>query len=245
MLLLAVSVTACKKSSVGPDPGPVDTTTAPAGNFYKLIRVENFKGDTTDADPTAPKATLFYSLEENVDRSSNYQKTSKWDISLGGLYNSFFAGNNGLDVNNWGYGTSARGGIIALKQRFEDVIDIPGDDLFKTGKDLIGTDDAGAFGSGIGWYLYDFGGDIVGDKSYDKQHVCYALGSGITLADGSAVGPRTLVFRTANGHYAKVRMISVYKDAFAPDKWFRNTPHMYFTFEYVMVPKGSKKFEIR
>ncbi len=45
--------------------------------------------------------------------------------------------------------------------------------------------------------------------------------------------------------YAKVRMVSVYKDAFSVDKWSRNAPHMYLTFEYVMVPKGSKKFEIK
>jgi len=40
-------------------------------------------------------------------------------------------------------------------------------------------------------------------------------------------------------------MISCYKDAFTADKWFIDTPHMYFTFEYVIVPKGSKKFEIK
>ncbi|MNY71051.1 hypothetical protein D3C86_2093090 [compost metagenome] len=56
---------------------------------------------------------------------------------------------------------------------------------------------------------------------------------------------RTVIVRTANGDYAKIKMISGYKDAFTADKWFQTTPHMFYTFEYVVVPKGSTKFQIK
>lgn len=245
-LLLLITVVSCSKDNGNTNPAPIDPVVpADYGNFYKVIRVSNFKGDTTDNAPTTPKATMYYSLDSNKQVAESYQKTTKWDLSFGALYQSAIAGNNGKDVANNGYGTSAIGGVLILKQAFESVTDIPADDQFKTGKDLYSTDDAGAFGGGVGWYLYDFGGDIVGDKSYDKQHVVYALGDTITLADQTKLSPRTLVVRTANGNYAKMKMISVYKDAYSIDQWSRNTPHMYFTFEYVMVPKGSKKFEIK
>lgn len=35
------------------------------------------------------------------------------------------------------------------------------------------------------------------------------------------------------------------EDSTVMDEWFRNTPHMYFTFEYVPVPSDSKKLKIR
>ena len=243
-LLVLFTAASCSKDSTPIT--PVDPMKPEDyGNFYKVITVKNFKGDTTDNDPTAPKETLYYSLENNLQVTENYQKTTKWDLSFGALYQSAMAANNGRDINNYGYGTDATGGILILKQAFNDVVDIPSDDQFKTGKNLLSTDDAGAFGGGVGWYAYDFDGLLVGDGSYDKQHVAYAMGDTITLANKNKLSPRTIVVRTANGNYAKVKMISVYKDALTIDQWYRNVPHMYFTFEYVMVPKGSKKFETR
>lgn len=247
MLLLAVCLVACKKEAeaIDTDIDQTDTITVTSGNYYKLLRVENFQGDTTDTDPTAPKTTIYYSLDAKTVRPLSYQKTTKWDLAFAGLYNSFLSANNGSDVKNYGYATAAAGGILIVKKSFESVIEVPADSLFKTGNDVVGTDNAGAFGVGTGWYLYDFSGNIVGDLSYDKQHVCYALGNGVTLSNGDKIEPRTIVVRTAAGNYAKIKMISVYKNAFTSDKWFRNTPHMYYTFEYVMVPKGSTSFEIK
>ncbi|MFT3824977.1 MAG: HmuY family protein [Chitinophagaceae bacterium] len=233
--ILATSIISCKKEGTNNDTSnPSDTVATDAGMFYKLHRVENFQGDTTDNAPTSVKATLYYSLEENISRTDSYQKTSRWDLAFGGLYNSFISGNNGSDSKNNGYGTTGKGGILVLAQAFDNVTDIPADSLFKTGKDIAGTDDSGSFGQGTGWYLYDFNGNILGDGSYDKQHVAYALPA-----------TRTVVVRTAKGNYAKLKMISCYKNAFTATQWFRNTPHMYFTFEYVLVPQGSKKFEIK
>ena len=205
--------------------------------FYKLIRIENLATEiTTDMDfaPTTPKPTVFFSLEDSTVRDDPYTKTNRWDLAFGHLYNSFLSGNNGADPENYGYGVNSVGGIHILAENFEDVIDIPPDDLFLTGRDLIGTDTSGYAGAGLGWYQYDFGGKIRGDGSHEKQHVAYALQD-----------TRTVLVRTAKGNYAKIRMVSCYKDAFTPEEWFRDTPHMYFTFEYVLVPKGSATFEIR
>ncbi|SCC41944.1 HmuY protein [Chitinophaga costaii] len=231
--------------SCGKDDDKVEPEKPDYGNFYKTISVRNFQGDTTDSNPTAPKVTLYYSLENNERVAESYQKTTRWDLSFGALYSSALAGNNGADQTNYGSGSSATGGILILAQAFDDVVDIPSDDQFKTGKDLFMTDNAGDFGTGTGWYIYDFGGTKVGDGSYDKQHVVYALGDGVTMADKTQIAPRTLVVRTANGNYAKIKMISVYKDALTIDKWTRNAPHMYFNFDYLMVPKGSTKFETK
>lgn len=205
--------------------------------FYQLIRIENLAVDGSvdpNAPPEAPRAAFFFSLEDSTLRSELYQKTNKWDLAFGNIYNSFLSGNNGDDKDNYGYGANGVGGICILEQNFDDVTAIPPPEKFQTGRDEIGTDDLGFFGSGIGWYLYDFGGDIKGDGSYEKAHVAYAL------AD-----TRTIIIRTAKGNFAKIKMISCYKDAFTPEEWFRNTPHMYFTFEYVLVPAGSTEFETR
>jgi len=120
-----------------------------------------------------------------------------------------------------------------MTENFEDVINIPSDDQFRTGSALIGTDDAGAFGAGVGYYLYDFDGTKKGDGSYDKQHVAYVFQE-----------KRTIIVRTAKGNYAKIKMRSIYKDMLDPATWTRNSPHPYFSFEYVLAKAGSTKFTI-
>lgn len=237
MLLIALLIMAsCSKSN---DPTPTPEVKPPANNggtvpFYKVQRVENFAAPTDDANPTAPAVTVYYSLENKEITPASYAQTTRWDVAFGGLYNSFMSGNNGKDANNYGNGGAGTGGILIIDKPFDQVTAVPSDDQFKTRKDLIGTDDLGDFGEGTGWYLYDFAGTKLGDGSYNKQHVAYAMPE-----------KRTVIIRTANGNYAKIKMISCYKDAFTADKWLRNTPHMYFTFEYVLVPKGSTKFEIK
>lgn len=230
-LLIVATATSCSKEDA-PTPEP-DTEPTDESMFYKIHRVENFAAVNVD-EPLVIPAPVFFSLEHKKPIQIELIKTARWDMAFSGLYNSFLSGNNGKDTRNHGYNANGVGGVLILEQPFEQVTNIPADAAFKTQMSVIGTDDEGSFGEGIGWYLYDFGGNIRGDSSYDKQHVAYAMPE-----------KRTIVIRTAKGNYAKVKMISCYKDAFTPDKWFRNTPHMFFTFEYVLVPKGSAKFELR
>ncbi len=242
-LLLMLMAAACsKKDTPQPDPQPEEKTNPTA--FYKLQRVENFAATTDDNAAVIP-ATVFFSLENNAGVIPDYAKTNRWDIAFGGLYNSFLSGNNGSDKFNYGYGATGKGGILILTKSFDKVTDVPADADFKTVSDVTGPDDAGDYGAGTGWYLYDFNGTRVRDGAYSNQHIAYALSNGLTLKNGTQLSPRTVVVRTAKGDYAKIRMISCYKDAFSIEKWSRDVPHMYFTFEYVMVPAGSKKFEIK
>jgi hypothetical protein len=248
MLAMAVLLlSSCSKTdNVTPDPTP-ETPTRDADKvpYYKLQRVENFAAQTDDQNPTTPKTELLFSLDYKKEQPASYAKTSFWDLSFSGLYNSFLGGNNNADQTNTGYQGPGKGGITIVQQAFDDVTSIPSAADFKTGKGLIGTDDKGSFGAGTGWYLYDFGGTTVGDGSATKVHVAYALGSALKLADGSTLPARTIILKMASGDYAKIKMISCYKGVFTTDQMFTNTPHMYFTFEYVIVPAGSTKFEIK
>lgn len=234
-LVLAVIFTGCKKDEIiSPEPGketPIKTEGGTA--YYKLQRIENLAVETDDANPTVPPTAVLFSLETKEIVPLLYAKTNRWDVGFNGLYNSFLSPNNGQSSTSLGSGSTGSGAIAILEKPFDQVVDVPADAALSISK-FIGTDNEGDFGEGIGWYLYDFGGTKRGDGSYDKQHVAYAMPE-----------KRTIIIRTTKGDYAKIKMISCYKDAFTADKWFRTTPHMYFTFEYVIVPKGSTKFEIK
>ncbi|WP_293311756.1 HmuY family protein [Pedobacter sp. UBA5917] len=234
-LVLGLLFTSCKKDEiVSPEPEKVVPTHTEGGTpYYKLQRIENLAVETDDANPTVPPTAVLFSLETKAIIPLLYTKTNRWDICFNDLYNSFISCNNGQSSTSLGAGSTGTGGIAILQKPFNEVTDVPADGTLSITK-TIGTDDEGDFGQGIGWYLYDFIGTKRGDGSYDKQHVAYAMPE-----------KRTIIVRTAKGDYAKIKMISCYKDAFTADKWFRTTPHMYFTFEFVIVPKGSTKFEIK
>lgn len=207
--------------------------------FYKLIRVENFAGDTTgDGHATASK--FFYSLEENKQIPEGYVKSNLWDVAFANIYNSYLSGNYGKEADNYGSGSSGAGGIYMVYQPFDSVTEIPSDDLFEVERDIYGPDDF--MGSGEGWYFYDFGGSLYPDDT-TKQHVAYPLFDGLTLTDGTELAARTLIIRTAKGNYAKLRITSIYKDS--PETPTKYSEAPYFTFEYVLVPAGNALFEIK
>ena len=213
--------------------------------FNRVITVLNYGSELGDDAPTTEQKPIFYSLEKNANVNPDYAKTNRWDLSFSALYRSFLGGNNGANIKNIGSGGPGKGGILCVEKKFEEVTEIPDDAQFKTGSALVGTDDLGAFGEGVGYYLYDFGGSIIGDGSYNKQHVAYCLATELTTRDGSKTPPRTILVKTANGNYAKIRMISVYKDLLDPATWSRNSPHMFFSFQYVLAKAGSKYFSVK
>lgn len=233
LILLSTCLCACSKDgsliSEQEQPKPAEN-----GNYYKLQRVDNFVVHSDDDNPLAVPPTVYYNLETQKIVSKELLKTNQWDLAFGGLYNSFLSGNNGDNPLNHGSGNNATGGILIVKKPFDQIVDVPEDAAFNTAADLVGTDSSGDFGQGTGWYLYDFYGTIRSDGRWEKQHVAYALPES-----------RTVVLRMAKGDYAKIKMISCYKDIFLPELMMRTSPKMYYTFEYVVVPKGSTKFEIK
>lgn len=224
----------------------IDEGTPPStANYYKVLRMENFGYTLAEGDEAKDKSTLYFSLLDNKEVGSEYRKTTRWDLAFSGLYSSYMSGNNGANTGNFGTGTAAVGGIYIVEQPFDKVTEVPADNLFKTNKEIYGPDESGSFGVGNGWYFYDFDGDLIRDGAYDNRHIAYALGEPITLKKGKTVPARTIIVKTAKGDYAKIKMISVYKNIFKREDFTRTAPKMYFTFEYVIVPKGSTKFEIK
>jgi len=221
---------ACSKSDpkIEPEPNPEISE----GMFNRLITVKNF-GEELPAGslPTTAQSSIYYSLEQNKAITPDYRLTARWDISFAGIYRSFINCNN--SSNGDGIGGPGKGGIFLVKKKFEDVVDIPSDAEFRRGEKPYGTDDSGAFGEGLGWYLYDFGGDIKGGGAENKKHVCYPIEE------------HTLVVRTANGNYAKIKIQSIYKDLLDPKDWYKTSPTPFFTFQYVLAKAGSTKFEIK
>jgi len=242
---VAVSVfTACTKDEPVLPEDPEETTHE--NTYYKLQRIENMPTGSEDNSASLdsrPPVFFNFGLKETVDEK--YAKTKRWDISFGGMFNCYLSGNNGQNATNHGFMGPGVGGIAIVEKAFDEVVDIPEDSAFKTDVDVIGSDANGDYGDKVGWFLYDFNGSIVSDGRPEKHHVAYALSEPLTLKSGKVIPPRTLIVRTATGDYAKIKMISCYKDLFSKDQWFIDSPFIYFTFEYVLVPKGSTRFEIR
>lgn len=232
--IAVVLFSACSKSD-DPTPDPVVPET-PAGTvaFNKVITVLNFGADMpVGSQPLDDQSPIYFSLENNAAVPLAYKLTNRWDMSFSGIYRSFIGGNNGSTANNLGNGGPGKGGVLCLTKGFDEVTDIPADSEFKTTSSTIGTDDSGAYGEGIGYYLYDFGGTIKGDGSYDSQHIAFALPE-----------IRTVIIRTAKGNYAKISILSLYKDLLDSKLWKRDSPHTYVSFKYVLAKAGSKKFSV-
>ncbi|MFD1769873.1 HmuY family protein [Sphingobacterium suaedae] len=211
---------------IGPDPITSDTM------FNRLITVHNFGEALADGSiPTDKQDPIFFSLEQKQAVKPDYQRTTRWDISFSDIYRSFINCNH----SSAGFGNDGpgKGGIYLVKQKFEDVVNVPPDDVFRRGERAYGTDDSGAFGEGLGWYLYDFGGTLKGDGSEEKKHIAYPIEN------------HTLLVRTAKGNYAKIKILSIYKDKLDPNTWVRSDPQPYYTFQYVLVKAGSTRFEIK
>lgn len=249
-LLFIVNFSACSKSDPTPEPDP--DPIIPETMFNRLIEVRDFGEDLpAGAAPDSDQDPIYFSLEENKPADVSYRRTNRWDLSFAGIYRSYLGGNNGTGGGispSFGAGGAGAGGIMIVEKSFDEVVDIPADNEFKVGRNVISTDDNGDMGNGIGWYLYDFGGTRVRDGAYDNAHIAYALDTplDITLPNGEkkTVQPRTVIVRTARGNYAKIRMRSIYKNKLDRDTWRRNDEKPYFSFDYVLAKKESTKFEM-
>ncbi len=112
---------------------------------------------------------------------------------------------------NGGVSGPGQGAAVVIARPFEEVTEAPADAEF-----LVDAEGAPAVASSQGgWYNYN-----------PATHV-------VTPVPG-----RTLVVRTADGRYAKLRIVSYYQDN--PDEIDGSSSSRYYTFDYVFQPDGSR-----
>lgn len=231
-----LGMSACSKDNDETKPEPPAEETI----YNKLITVSNFTGDTSSlAAPDANREVIYYSLELNKSTPSEYLLTNRWDLAFSGVYNTSIGGNNGADKSSnasFGTGGPGKGGVLILDKPFDEVTKVPENAVFSTKAAAFGLDAAGAFGDGVGWAIYDWGGDLratlgFGGNGPTQAHTCWARPD------------RTIIVRTATGNYAKLQIISLYKDA--PDEPKTKDPAPYLTFQYVIAAPGTTDFTIK
>ncbi|HVU57584.1 MAG TPA: HmuY family protein [Puia sp.] len=214
---IMLSAAACKKDSA-----PVDTSIRTRLSAYvekdgkSIIYVTDLPGDTT-ASPGAPAKTLYFSLASNDTVSSSQSLTTNWDVSFANIYNSYVTINNGTNQNSPGYGGTAQGALYIVSQPFDSVKTVPaaGDVNVNGSAGMDGYPSA----SWPGWYEYN-----------STTHL-------LTTLQG-----KTLVIRMANGKYAKLAMVSLYKGN--PANPTLTTPVPYITFKYWVQQDGSTNLQI-
>lgn len=119
-------------------------------------------------------------------------------------------------IVNGGDVRTGNAGAVVYNGIFDDMTEIPEDIVFA--QDITETDLAIPTGSGNGWYNYDM-----------SIH-------GVTPTAG-----KFLIIRTADNKYAKMEIVSYYKDM-PIEVGFQNPNGGYYSFRYAYQADGSKKF---
>jgi hypothetical protein len=117
-------------------------------------------------------------------------------------------------TNSGTSGPGAGGAYVQKATTFDNFTTIPADSVFRTD---ASTALAIRTGSGNGWYNYDFNTNII-----------------------SPVPGNIIVVRTATGKYAKLEILSYYKDA--PATPTATDVSRYYTFRFVYQANGTKTF---
>lgn len=251
---MAMFAIACSKSDTNtPDVNPpVDTATVDVKTgVYTLA---DLAADTNATSGAAARA-FYYSLEDQKTIPASQVQTANWDIAFTGTYNSTILINNGKAKYSPGYGGPGLGGIYLVKDAAIDAEYYVGpqkalkavparrlfDSAFAHVKTVPVTDDQLLTNDGIGldyfgpstdgWAFYDFYGLQFPDANPDSvAHICYSM-------------PRTLIIKTAKGHYAKMVIYSIYKDA--PELPTRAHKPGFVTFKYAIQKDGSKQLDLK
>lgn len=116
---------------------------------------------------------------------------------------------------NGGTSGPGAGKAAVVENGFDNVTTAPDDNLFLSDTD---TSHAIASGSGNGWYNYD--------------PVAFVI---------TPIPGRTLVIKTADGKYAKMEILSYYKDA--PSSPTMNDVARYYKFRFALQTDGTKNLK--
>lgn len=188
-----------------------DKTVTPVNT--EATKVSDLAGDLTAA-PGAPSKSIYFSLVTNATVDSSQKKSNNWDIAFTNIYNSYVTINNGTNQNSPGFGGTAQGALYLVNQPFDSVKTVPATANVNGSVGMDGYPSA----SWPGWYQYN-----------STTHIMTPLTG------------KTLVIRMANGKYAKLEMISLYKGA--PANPSLSTPVPYMTFRYWVQQDGSTNLQ--
>jgi hypothetical protein len=178
--------------------------------------VTDLPGDTA-ATPGSPAKAIYFSFVSNTTVDSSQKKTGNWDIAFTNIYNSYVTINNGTNPISPGYGGSTQGALYLVNKPFDSVKTVPA----STEVNVNGSAGMDGYPSASwpGWYQYNV-----------TTHI-------LTTIQG-----KTLVIRMANGKYAKLEMISLYKGN--PASPSLSTPVPYLSFRYWVQQDGSTNLQV-
>jgi len=179
--------------------------------------ITDLVGDTTASMSEGGSASFQnlyfnFSTHSAVTISDADKATTKWDLAFTGPYNSEVYVNYGGYQYNPGYGGPGQGAVIQIDKPYDQVTTAPSAAEFSASAvTKIGWDS----GNGNGWFFYSL-----------DNHISVPVKN------------RTFVLRTADGKYAKLELLNVYKGnpAVVTDLYW---PAPYLTFRYYVQQDGS------
>lgn len=165
-----------------------------------------------------PFEPFYFSTKTGTKVAVTEKLTAAWDLAFAREYNSYVSINNGADANSLGFGGPGKGAMVVVNQAYDQLKTAPSDTEFSAnGISSTGID----VGNGKGWFFYEM-----------NTHIAVPVKN------------RTFVIRTADGKFAKLELISMYKGApkVVSDL---NWPAPYFTFRYFLQGDGSRNLSTK
>ncbi|MCW3463116.1 HmuY family protein [Chitinophaga nivalis] len=219
IVLLLAGMTACKK-----DNNEVKNTRSYEDG--KSTVIYDMAGDTRasvgggiddkEKRPFKPFLFSFKTGKQSWDTSAANLKSNSWDVAFTELYNAMVVVNNGKNSKSPGNGGNGVGEIVFYDQPYATLTTAPDDEYFKA-HNMVSTGwDGYPLPSNRGWYFYS-----------------------LTTHLARPIPNRTFVIRTADGQFAKLELISMYKGN-PPTVTDLLWPAPYFTFRYFLQTDGSR-----
>lgn len=160
-----------------------------------------------------------FKKKEKITDTVGNARTLNWDIGFTGVYNSMVVINNGTDMKSPGYGGPGKGMIVSVNLPYKLVEEAPSAEVMKKNNlSFVGWDKYPQ-PYNAGWYFYDL-----------KTHISIPVKN------------RTFILLTAEGKYAKLELLNIYKGnpAVVSDLHW---PAPYFTFRYFVQEDGSRNLK--
>jgi len=203
------------KGPQGGDQNPGETRVSQyvVKDSRNIYHISNLPGNATSSGGTP----VFYSFTTHDIVDSAKVLTDEWDICFDNIYNSFVTANNPDKTTPPGPDGAGRGALVVVLKPFDQVTEAPSDEVFAASDSYAAWD---GFPAGhVGWYNYEMDTHIM-----------------------RTIAGRTIVIRTAKGKYAKLEMLSLYKDN--PENPTRSSPIPFITGRYWVQEDGSRNLAI-